>query len=165
MPLSPGAESVSFGSALIFVLTAVLPDRHYGRIMRRILLATTSFQDTPGEHHKQLEDAGFEIVRDRGPLPEPRMLELASRGDFDGWLIGDDAITRCLPVRTPSLRRTSGRARTNASPARQKWPRRTLSPSPTGRSRWPRRIQFEGTRTRVFHEQDTTTPNEDQECR
>jgi phosphoglycerate dehydrogenase-like enzyme len=60
----------------------------------RILLTTTSFQDTPGDHHRLLE--GFEIVRERGPLPESRMLELVARGDFDGWLIGDDAITRAV---------------------------------------------------------------------
>jgi D-3-phosphoglycerate dehydrogenase len=64
--------------------------------MRRILLTTTSFQDTPGEHHRLLEEAGLEIVRDRGPLPERRMLELVAKGDFDGWLIGDDAITRAV---------------------------------------------------------------------
>ena len=58
----------------------------------KILLTTTSFQDTPGEHHKLIE--GFEIVRERGPLPEKRMLELV--GDFDGWLIGDDAVTRAV---------------------------------------------------------------------
>jgi len=62
--------------------------------MKRILLTTTSFQDTPGEHHQMLEEEGFEIVRERGPLPESRMLELVAKGDFDGWLIGDDAITR-----------------------------------------------------------------------
>lgn len=62
----------------------------------RILLTTTSFQDTPGDHHAMLERAGFEIVRDRGPLSEARMLELVARGDFDGWIIGDDAITRAV---------------------------------------------------------------------
>src|SRR5437879_4883784 len=60
----------------------------------RILLTTTSFQDTPGEHHQILERAGFDIARERGPLPESRMLELA--GDFDGFLCGDDAITRAV---------------------------------------------------------------------
>lgn len=60
--------------------------------MDRILLTTTSFQDTPGDHHALLESAGFEIVRERGPLPESRMLELA--GDFDAFLCGDDEITR-----------------------------------------------------------------------
>ena len=64
--------------------------------MNRILLTTTSFQDTPGEHHQMLEKEGFEIVRERGPLPESRMLELVAKGDFDGWLIGDDAITRAV---------------------------------------------------------------------
>jgi D-3-phosphoglycerate dehydrogenase len=63
---------------------------------KRILLTTTSFQDTPGEHHAMLEKAGFEVVRDRGPLPEKRMLELVAKGDFDGWIIGDDAITRAV---------------------------------------------------------------------
>ncbi|MEI6085706.1 MAG: phosphoglycerate dehydrogenase [Verrucomicrobiota bacterium] len=58
----------------------------------KILLTTTSFQDTPGGHHQLIE--GFEIVRERGPLPEARMLELA--GDFDGFLCGDDMITRAV---------------------------------------------------------------------
>ena len=41
-----------------------------------------------------LSDQGYEIVRERGPLPESRMLELA--GDFDAFLCGDDAITRAV---------------------------------------------------------------------
>lgn len=57
----------------------------------KILLTTTSFQDTPGAHHQILEDAGFEIIRERGPLPEKRMLELAS--EVDAFLCGDDEIT------------------------------------------------------------------------
>ena len=40
----------------------------------RILLTTTSLQDTPGPHHELLEQTGFEIVRERGPLSEARML-------------------------------------------------------------------------------------------
>ena len=60
----------------------------------RILLTTTSFQDTPGAHHAMLEQAGFVIVRERGPLTEARMLELAATGKFDAFLCGDDAITR-----------------------------------------------------------------------
>ena len=62
--------------------------------MKKILLTTTSFQDTPGEHHNILNSAGFEIIRERGPLSEERMLELA--GDFDAFLCGDDAITRAV---------------------------------------------------------------------
>lgn len=69
----------------------------------RILLTTTSFQDTPGPHHDLLASRGYEIVRERGPLPEARMLELA--GDFDAFLCGDDAITRgVLDKSLPRLR-------------------------------------------------------------
>lgn len=61
----------------------------------RILLTTTSYQDTPGRHHDLLEKSGHEIVRDRGPLTEQRMLELVTDdGGVDGILHGDDAITR-----------------------------------------------------------------------
>jgi D-3-phosphoglycerate dehydrogenase / 2-oxoglutarate reductase len=62
--------------------------------MTRVLLTTTSFQDTPGVHHDLLAAAGFEVVRERGPLPESRMLELA--GEFDAYLCGDDALTRAV---------------------------------------------------------------------
>ena len=66
----------------------------------RILITTTSFQDTPGRHHDLIAQAGFEIERARGPLPEPEMLKLV--GSFDGIVCGDDAFTRpvlqkCLP--------------------------------------------------------------------
>lgn len=60
----------------------------------RILLTTTSYQDTPGEHHQLLETSGYEIVRARGPLPEAEMLDLV--GEIDGFLCGDDAITRAV---------------------------------------------------------------------
>ncbi len=60
----------------------------------RILLTTTSYQDTPGEHHSMLESTGWEIIRERGPLPEQKMLEIA--GNFDGFLCGDDAITAAV---------------------------------------------------------------------
>ena len=69
----------------------------------RILLTTTSYQDTPGPHHALLESKGYEIVRERGPLPEKRMLELA--GQFDGLLCGDDDITRAvLEASAPRLK-------------------------------------------------------------
>ncbi|WP_309399686.1 phosphoglycerate dehydrogenase [Cerasicoccus maritimus] len=71
--------------------------------MTRILLTTTSYQDTPGPHHDLLASTGAEIVRERGPLSEARMLELA--GDFDAFLCGDDAITRAvLEKATPRLK-------------------------------------------------------------
>jgi D-3-phosphoglycerate dehydrogenase len=58
----------------------------------RILLTTTSFQDTPGAHHEALRNSGFEIVAARGPLSESEMLDLVATG-FDGLLNGDDQIT------------------------------------------------------------------------
>ena len=65
--------------------------------MKRILLTTTSYQDTPGAHHALLESQGYDIVRERGPLPEFRMFELA--GEFDGFLCGDDDITHAVLTR------------------------------------------------------------------
>lgn len=60
----------------------------------KILLTTTSFQDTPGPHHDLLKKSGFEIVSARGPLTEQQLLDLiATHGGFDGFLNGDDRIT------------------------------------------------------------------------
>ncbi|MEM6334415.1 MAG: phosphoglycerate dehydrogenase [Planctomycetota bacterium] len=63
----------------------------------RILLTTTSYQDTPGPHHDALADSGFEVVRARGPLTEQQLLDIlqdpTSGGGFDGLLNGDDHIT------------------------------------------------------------------------
>ena len=58
----------------------------------KILLTTTSFQDTPGAHHDLLAQTGWEIIRARGPLNEADTLALV--GDIDGYICGDDAITR-----------------------------------------------------------------------
>ncbi len=60
----------------------------------RILLTTTSFQDTPGKHHDQLAATGWEIVTARGPLSEAETLALV--GEVDGFICGDDAITRTV---------------------------------------------------------------------
>ena len=62
--------------------------------MAKILLTTTSYQDTPGPHHELLESIGCEVHRERGPLSEEKMLELA--GDFDAFLCGDDMITQAV---------------------------------------------------------------------
>jgi D-3-phosphoglycerate dehydrogenase len=72
----------------------------------RILLTTTSFQDTPGKHHDVLNNSGFEVVRQRGPLSESQMLELVqSGGGFDGLLNGDDQITaRVIDAALPRLK-------------------------------------------------------------
>jgi D-3-phosphoglycerate dehydrogenase len=66
----------------------------------RILITTTSFQDTPGRHHDLIAEGGFEVERARGPLPEAEILKLV--GTHDAILCGDDAFTRavlqkCLP--------------------------------------------------------------------
>ncbi len=57
----------------------------------RILLSTTSYQDTPGPHHALLASSGAEIVNVRGPLNETQLLAL--EGGFDAFLCGDDQIT------------------------------------------------------------------------
>ncbi|HVS53917.1 MAG TPA: phosphoglycerate dehydrogenase [Opitutaceae bacterium] len=60
--------------------------------MTKILLTTTSFQDTPGEHHQLLKATGWEVITARGPLNEADTLALV--GEVDGYICGDDAITR-----------------------------------------------------------------------
>jgi D-3-phosphoglycerate dehydrogenase len=60
---------------------------------QRILLTTTSYQDTPGKHHDILAASGFDVVRARGPLSEQAMLDLVTGEGFDGLLNGDDLIT------------------------------------------------------------------------
>ena len=60
----------------------------------RILLTTTSYQDTPGPHHDLLASSGAEIVCARGPLSEKSMLEYA--GDYDAFLCGDDVISQAV---------------------------------------------------------------------
>src|SRR3954452_1471227 len=72
----------------------------------RVLLSTTSFQDTPGRHHDVLNGSGFDIVRERGPLSEQQMLNLVTTaGGFDGLLNGDDKITaRVIDAALPRLK-------------------------------------------------------------
>ena len=62
--------------------------------MMRILLTTTSYQDTPGPHHDLLASSGAEIVCARGPLSEKSMLDYA--GDYDAFLCGDDVISQAV---------------------------------------------------------------------
>jgi D-3-phosphoglycerate dehydrogenase len=72
----------------------------------KILLTTTSFQDTPGRHHDVLKQSGFEVVTARGPLSEAQVLDLIrSNGGFDGLLNGDDQITaKVIDAGLPRLR-------------------------------------------------------------
>ncbi len=60
----------------------------------RILVTTTSFQDTPGPHHDALAATGWEIVTARGPLSEADTLALV--GEIDGFICGDDMITAAV---------------------------------------------------------------------
>jgi D-3-phosphoglycerate dehydrogenase len=72
----------------------------------RVLLTTTSYQDTPGPHHAALAAAGFEVVAARGPLSGPQLLALiGQRGPFDATLNGDDHFTASvIDALLPSLR-------------------------------------------------------------
>jgi D-3-phosphoglycerate dehydrogenase / 2-oxoglutarate reductase len=71
----------------------------------RILLTTTSFQDTPGRHHEVLAKSGFEVVTARGPLAERQILDLVASGGFDGLLNGDDVITaKVIDAAMPRLK-------------------------------------------------------------
>src|SRR5688572_19877744 len=72
----------------------------------RILLTTTSYQDTPGKHHDVLKASGFNVVRARGPLGEREMIDLVKKdAGFDGLLNGDDQITaRVIDAALPRLR-------------------------------------------------------------
>ncbi|MFT3963902.1 phosphoglycerate dehydrogenase [Propionivibrio sp.] len=72
----------------------------------KVLLTTTSFQDTPGAHHALLERSGFDVVRARGPLSEAQMVALIGQhGGFDAFLNGDDRISaRVIDAAGPRLR-------------------------------------------------------------
>ena len=62
--------------------------------MPRVLLSTTSYQDTPGAHHALLASSSLDVVRARGPLKTPELLALLEEhGGFDGLLCGDDELT------------------------------------------------------------------------
>jgi len=58
----------------------------------RILLTTTSFTDTPGEHLEKLKSLNYKIDILRGPIKEEILLPIISK--YDGIICGDDEITR-----------------------------------------------------------------------
>jgi D-3-phosphoglycerate dehydrogenase len=60
----------------------------------KVLLTSTSFQDTPGAHQALLEKQRFEVVQLRGPLKEAILLDVIQ--DFEGIICGDDEITRAV---------------------------------------------------------------------
>lgn len=59
--------------------------------MPRVLLTSTSFQDTPGDHQDLLRSTGWEVVAARGPLGEADTLALV--GNVDGLICGDDVVS------------------------------------------------------------------------
>jgi len=75
-------------------------------VAKTILLTTTSFQDTPGEHLELLAASGLNVVTARGPLSEKAVLDIIkTQGPFDGFLNGDDQITAAvIDAALPSLR-------------------------------------------------------------
>jgi D-3-phosphoglycerate dehydrogenase len=60
----------------------------------KILLTTTSFQDTPGKHHELLDEQDFDIDRKRGPLKEDELLPIIDR--YDGVICSDDEYTEAV---------------------------------------------------------------------
>lgn len=57
----------------------------------RILLTTTSFQDTPGKHHDLLKEQDFIVEKMRGPLKEKELLPIIDK--YDGVICSDDEYT------------------------------------------------------------------------
>lgn len=57
----------------------------------KVLLTTTSFQDTPGKHQELLNKQDFEIDSLRGPLTEEQLLPIIDQ--YDALICGDDDLT------------------------------------------------------------------------
>jgi len=58
----------------------------------KVLLTTTSFQDTPGKHHELLKQTGYLIDSLRGPVKEDVLLPIISK--YDAVICGDDEFSR-----------------------------------------------------------------------
>ena len=58
----------------------------------KILLTTTSFQDTPGKHHDLLKAQNWDIDYLRGPVEESVLLPIIHK--YDAVICGDDEYTR-----------------------------------------------------------------------
>jgi D-3-phosphoglycerate dehydrogenase len=57
----------------------------------KILLTSTSFQDTPGKHQEMLKASGFVVDTLRGPVKEEVLLPIIA--NYDGVICGDDEYT------------------------------------------------------------------------
>ncbi len=60
----------------------------------KVLLTTTSFQDTPGRHQTLLYSQGFDIDILRGPILEPELLPIIQ--NYDAVICGDDEYTEAV---------------------------------------------------------------------
>ena len=58
----------------------------------KVLLTTTSFQDTPGKHHDLLDSQNWDIDYLRGPLEAKVLLPIIHK--YDGVICGDDEYNR-----------------------------------------------------------------------
>jgi len=63
----------------------------------RILLTSTSFQDTPGKHHDHLNRRGFEIDYLRGPVSEDVLFPIIQK--YDGVICGDDHYSKKVLIK------------------------------------------------------------------
>jgi len=57
----------------------------------KVLLTSTSFQDTPGRHQELLKAQGYELDTLRGPILEDELLPII--GNYDAVICGDDEYT------------------------------------------------------------------------
>lgn len=60
----------------------------------KILLTSTSFDDTPGKHHDLLNSQGFDLDKRRGPLKEDELLPIIDQ--YDGVICSDDEYTEAV---------------------------------------------------------------------
>jgi D-3-phosphoglycerate dehydrogenase len=58
----------------------------------KVLLTSTSFYDTPGAHHKLLNQQGYDIDVLRGPISERELLPIIQK--YDAVICGDDEYTK-----------------------------------------------------------------------
>ena len=58
----------------------------------KVLVTTTSFQDTSGKHHDLLSEQDWDVSYLRGPLEESVLLPIIHK--YDGVICGDDEYTR-----------------------------------------------------------------------
>ena len=58
----------------------------------KVLVTTTSFQDTPGKHHDLLAEQNWDLSFLRGPLKEEEIIAVIDQ--FDAVICGDDEYTQ-----------------------------------------------------------------------